>query len=180
MKDLIILSVLMKILLMYDYEFNLDFDEIEKNLKVKKTGKEYSKDYYEKNKEKLREYHKNYHRKKKANELKNKLVIETLRDEDNKYHNGKIYKLTHMDKMIYIGSTTFPLEMVLEFHKEYSKNPENKSKIYKYIREHFDDISIELIQDYKCENKQELESKEGEYIMKYKSEILNVKVPIIY
>jgi hypothetical protein len=155
---------------------NLDFDV---NTKVKKTSKEYSKEYYEKNKEKLREYHKNYHRKKRADELKNRVVVETLRDEENKYHNGKIYKLTHLDKMIYIGSTTVPLETCLEFHKEYSKKHENKSKIYKYIRENAD-IKIELIQEYKCENKQELVSKEGEYIMKYKSEILNEKVPIIY
>lgn len=168
---------------MNEEEFiELFFDEIEKEIVdiTKKTSKEYSKDYYEKNKEKLREYHKNYHRKKKAKELKNKIVIETLRDEDNKYHNGKIYKLTHLDRMIYIGSTIVSLETCLEFHKEHSKNPENKSKIYKYIRENVEDIKIELIEEYKCENKQQLESKEGKYIMEYYSDILNEKVPIIY
>lgn len=168
---------------MNEEEFiELFFDEIEKEIVdiKKRTSKEYSKEYYEKNKEKLREYHKNYHRKKKAKELKNKIVIETLREEDNKYHNGKIYKLTHLDKMIYIGSTIVPLETCLEFHKEHSKNAENKSKIYKYIRENVEDIKIELIEEYKCENKQELESKEGEYIMEYYSEILNEKIPIIY
>lgn len=152
----------------------LNFDEINLDFELKPKV-----NYYEKNKEKLREYHKNYYRKKKAKEFKNRVIVETLRDEENKYHNGKIYKLTHLDKMIYIGSTTVQLETCLEFHKEYSKKPENKSKIYKYIREN-EDIKIELIQEYKCENKQELESKEGEYIMKYKSEILNEKVPIIY
>lgn len=148
----------------------LNFNEIELKPKV---------NYYEKNKKKLREYHKNYYRKKKAKELKNKIVIETLRDEYNKYHSGKIYKLTHLDKMIYIGSTTVPLETCLEFHKEYSKKPENKSKIYKYIRENID-IKIELIEEFSCENKSELHSKEGEYIIKYYNEILNEKVPIIY
>ena len=167
-------------------EFNLNFDEIENEINkeiTKKTSKEYNKVYYEKNKEKLKVYHKNYHRKKRANELKNKIVIETLRDEDNKYHSGKIYKLvnkTNLDKMIYIGSTTVDLEIVLEFHKEHSKNPENKSKIYKYIRENIDDIKIEFIEKYKCENKQQLESREGEYIMKYYNEILNERIPIIY
>ena len=157
-----------------DDETELNFDEINLDFELKPKV-----NYYEKNKEKLREYHKNYYRKKKAKEFKNRVVVETLRDEENKYHNGKIYKLTHLGKMIYIGSTTVSLETCLEFHKEYSKKPENKSKIYKYIRENID-IKIELIQEYKCENKQELESKEGEYIMKYKSEILNEKVPIIY
>lgn len=78
---------------------NLDFDKIEKS-----TTKQ---SYYEKNKEKLREYHKNYYRKKKANELKNKVVIETIRDEPNKYHESKIYKLTHLDKMIYRFNNSF-------------------------------------------------------------------------
>lgn len=152
----------------------LNFDEINLDFELKPKV-----NYYDKNKEKLREYHKNYYRKKKAKEFKNRVIVETLRDEENKYHNGKIYKLTHLDKMIYIGSTTVQLETCLEFHKEYSKKLENKSKIYKYIREN-GDIKIELIEEYKCENKQDLESKEGEYIMKYKSEILNEKVPIIY
>lgn len=70
--------------------------------------------------------------------------------------------------------------MILNFHKENCKNPENKSKIYKYIKEHIDDIKIELIENLKCENKSEMESREGEYIIKYKSEILNEKIPIIY
>lgn len=167
---------------MIEEELNLNFEDIEKEIALELTSKikKPKENYYEKNKEKLRNYHKNYYRKKKANELKNKDVIESIRDEPNKYHNGKIYKLTHLDKMIYIGSTTVSLETILNFHKENSKNPENKSKIYKYIKQHTDDIKIEIIEEYKCENKQELESKEGLYIMEYKSEILNEKVPIIY
>jgi hypothetical protein len=163
---------------MADDDLSLNFDEI--NLDFNSISSKSKLNYYDKNKEKLREYHKNYYRKKKAKELKNKILVETLRDEENKYHNGKIYKLTHLDKMVYIGSTTVPLEICLEFHKEYSKNPENKSKIYKYMKIYGDDVKIELIEEYKCENKQELESKEGEYIIKYKSDILNEKVPIIY
>lgn len=167
---------------MNEEEFiELFFDEIEKEINVeltKKTGKEYNKDYYEKNKDKLRKYHRDYYRKKRSNELKNMIINETIRDEVNKYHSGKIYKLTHLDKMIYIGSTVVSLDIRLEYHKQNAKNYENKSKIYEYIKNN-DNINIEIIEKYKCENKQQLDSKEGEYIMKYYSEILNEKIPII-
>ena len=79
-----------------------------------------------------------------------------------KYSNGKIYKLMNKntEEMIYIGSTILPLEVRLYVHKT-AINHQN-SKLYKYMREiGGENIKIELIENYSCKNKEELEKREG-------------------
>ena len=75
------------------------------------------------------------------------------------YKNGKIYKLwSPMGNEIYIGSTTQPLYRRKNGHKI---NMNCSSKI---LFENYDDVRIELIEYFPCNNKQELDKKEGEYI----------------
>jgi len=83
------------------------------------------------------------------------------------YQNGKIYKLYSPSKnLIYIGSTTQPLSKRLSKHLcDY--------RIYKNGGHHYytsflvlenEDYKIELVELYPCNNKEQLEKKEGEYI----------------
>lgn len=73
----------------------------------------------------------------------------------NKYHGGKIYALRSpsTDK-IYIGSTTQPLYKRKAGHKKKKENEISK----------LDDFYIELIENFKCENREELNKREGELI----------------
>ena len=77
---------------------------------------------------------------------------------DNKYQNGKIYKLV-CDKspLVYYGSTIKPLSRRLVQHK---------SHIDCSSRELFElgNVSIELVEEYPCNNKKELEARERIYI----------------
>jgi hypothetical protein len=75
------------------------------------------------------------------------------------YKNGKIYKLWSPEgDEIYIGSTINSLAKRLGQHKG------NQDCNSKYLFEKYTDIRIELMEEYPCDNKMELNKKEGEYI----------------
>jgi len=75
------------------------------------------------------------------------------------YKNGKIYKLWSPEgDMIYIGSTCRGLAHRKAQHKD---KPNTTSKI---LFDTYTDIRIELIEEYPCDNKEQLNRKEGEYI----------------
>ncbi len=81
--------------------------------------------------------------------------METIINDTNKYINGKIYSLrSHQTDKIYIGSTIQPL---------YKRFYEHKNKKQNELA-NYDDVYIELIEEYKCKNRMELERKEGEHI----------------
>jgi len=86
------------------------------------------------------------------------------------YENGKIYKLTcdKTDK-IYIGSTVCKLNYRLVSHKSL----DCKSKELFELGE----VKIELIENYPCNTKKELETKERYYIQKYKDIVVNERIP---
>ena len=74
------------------------------------------------------------------------------------YKNGKIYKLWSPEgDEIYIGSTTQSLAL----RKAKHKNDRCSSKV---LFEKYTDIRIELLEEYPCDNKEQLNKKEGEYI----------------
>ena len=89
------------------------------------------------------------------------------------YQKAKIYKLWSPqgeDDEVYYGSTCNDLRFRKSQHK--SKNHNCKSKI---LFENYDDVRIELVEDYPCNNKQELNKKEGEFIKNNKC--LNKVIP---
>ena len=89
------------------------------------------------------------------------------------YQKGKIYKLWSpqgTEDEIYIGSTRDELRFRKSNHKK--KNNRCQSKI---LFEKYDDIRIEVIEEYPCNSKAELEKKEGEYIRNNKC--LNKYIP---
>jgi hypothetical protein len=76
------------------------------------------------------------------------------------YQKGKIYKLwSPQGNEIYIGSTVNSLAKRLSHHKSHH-NPCNS----KYLFENYDDVRIELVEEYPCNNKMELNKKEGQHI----------------
>lgn len=85
----------------------------------------------------------------------------------NRYHNGKIYVIrSPSTEDIYIGSTCLPLHKRLYSHnasgKGYLKGTTNYRTSYEVIK--FNDAYIELVAEYPCETKYQLEAEEGKYI----------------
>ena len=88
----------------------------------------------------------------------------------NKYHNGKIYTIRspHTDK-IYIGSTCQPLHK--RFYKHKTKfNTSSKEIVI------LGDSYIELLEDFLCENKNQLHKREGELIREHILICVNKKI----
>lgn len=88
----------------------------------------------------------------------------------NKYETAKIYKLVDIGyTKCYIGSTIEPLSRRMTHHRSSYKN--YKAGKYHYCSSFilFDEygidcIKIELIEEYPCNNKEQLVKREGEYI----------------
>ena len=101
-----------------------------------------------------------------------------MTETDNKYTNGKIYALrSHNSENYYIGSTITRLSQRLHEHKK-KYNQYNDKKTYSKYQSSYKimelgDYFIELLENYPCNSKEELNKKEGEYIRKYKTEIVN-------
>lgn len=79
------------------------------------------------------------------------------------YSKGKIYKVwspSHPELGVYIGSTIQPLYKRLYGHKSVSNECSSKQLMS------CDDIRIDLLEEYPCENKDQLNAKEGEWILK--------------
>ena len=88
-----------------------------------------------------------------------------------RYESSKIYKLVCEDGFYYYGSTTSTLANRLSKHKTNSKI--ENSKLYRHIKPNgWDKVSIQLIEDFPCQNKQALLQKENEYILSGKDDKL--------
>jgi hypothetical protein len=82
------------------------------------------------------------------------------------YNNSKIYKLIcDNSDLIYIGSTTQKLYKRLNEHK---KKDCSSKKLFE-----LGNVKIILIEEVKCENKEQLIKREQYYIDKYKNNIIN-------
>jgi group I intron endonuclease len=94
----------------------------------------------------------------------------------NNYEHGKIYKLVNtVDDDIYVGSTHHPLVKRLSLHKSHAKC--KKSKVYRHLNEvGMENVQIELLEEYPCTSKKELESRERYWIETLKP-TLNKNIP---
>ena len=93
------------------------------------------------------------------------------------FNNGKIYKIVdNKSNMIYIGSTCKTLEQRLKSHisnyKKYKAGKYNYVTVFKTLENN--DYKIELIKNYSCNSKNDLEREEGKFIKEYRNNKLNV------
>ena len=105
--------------------------------------------------------------------------MEVTKNDKNKYHSGKIYTIrSHRTDKYYIGSTCSPLHKRLYQHKlQYRMFQAGKFCLvtsFEIIK--FDDCYIELYENYKCNNRNELTKREGEVIRLLKNEVVNIRV----
>ena len=85
-----------------------------------------------------------------------------------KYINGKIYSLISSDNYYYIGSTASELNLRLSNHKYLSKKYPNRY-VYKHINTvGWNNVKIELIEEYPCNSKKELNEREDYFIKQAK------------
>ena len=88
--------------------------------------------------------------------------------EYNKYNNGLIYKILSLSNptICYIGSTCLTLKLRLALHKSkfknYKKTGKNYYSSFKVLENQ--DFSIELIETFPCNSRNELTKREGFYI----------------
>jgi len=88
---------------------------------------------------------------------------------DPKYKNSKIYEITSNNTtLIYIGSCTISLKQRLCVHKSSKQKCSSK-----YIIE-CGDYNINLIEEYSCNNKEELRIREQYWIDKYRKDGKNL------
>jgi hypothetical protein len=94
----------------------------------------------------------------------------------NKFHNGKIYTIrSHLTDKFYIGSTRDKLYKRLSQHRANYRQYKNGKyhNVSSFIMLDYDDHYIELLEDFKCENKQQLEKREGELIRLHRNNCIN-------
>ena len=80
---------------------------------------------------------------------------------DEKYKRGKIYvvKCKYDDNLKYVGSTILKLNRRLSGHRK-----DKLCYLYKYVNGDWDNFYIELYEEYPCNNRKDLEKREGEII----------------
>lgn len=80
------------------------------------------------------------------------------------YQNGKIYTIRcrNDDSLIYVGSTTQKLTERIAQHRRQSYK--HSKRLFECVNGNWEDWYIELYEECPCNNKQELDKKEGEII----------------
>eukprot|EP00438_Fugacium_kawagutii_P006806 Skav218534 [mRNA] locus=scaffold2478:389636:390136:+ [translate_table: standard] len=94
------------------------------------------------------------------------------------FQNAKIYCLrNNVDDKIYVGSTCQSLSKRMSYHRSDAKKPNRQNTlIYPLMLNYgIENFYIELIEEYPCENSNQLERREGEIIRELKAS-LNQKV----
>jgi hypothetical protein len=94
------------------------------------------------------------------------------------YQKGKIYKIWSPSKnLVYYGSTIETISARLAKHKsQYKAYTNDNAKLYvsSYLVLECEDYKIELIEDYPCNNKEQLHKREGDYIKN--NECVNMQI----
>lgn len=94
----------------------------------------------------------------------------------NKYQNGKIYKIINTtNDLIYYGSTIRDLNKRFNHHKNCYKNKDDNITVYQIFDKYgIENCKIELVENYPCNSKRELELREGYYIKN--NNCVNIKI----
>lgn len=96
------------------------------------------------------------------------------------YTKSKIYMLRCDDGYYYYGSTINDLRFRLKNHKSKATNNMNR-RLYQHINNNWDQVQIILVEEYACENREQLLKKENEYILQHKEDpfCLNISRTIL-
>lgn len=102
-----------------------------------------------------------------------------MMDDYKKYKHGKIYKLvSSRNQETYIGSTYMPLTSRLVAHKSTAKK-EVKRRVYAHFNAlGWDSVNIELIENFECYTRDQLERRETSWIQTLKPS-LNTGKPFV-
>ena len=94
------------------------------------------------------------------------------------YSLGKIYKLfiRGLEEVCYVGSTTNTLSERLCLHRHQAKNDEQNKCASSCLFEEGNEVVIELLEDYPCNSKRELEERERFWLSKF-PEAINKNIP---
>jgi hypothetical protein len=97
----------------------------------------------------------------------------------NKYNNGKIYKITNQTNDIYyIGSTYEKLTNRFNRHKNKYKIRYNNGSVFTLFDIYgVNNCHIELIENYPCETKKQLHTRERHHILENITKCVNKKIP---
>ena len=88
------------------------------------------------------------------------------------YQTAKIYKIVNdINDKIYIGSTCNELRYRMYGHRNDSKKERNTNPMYKDMKDNCEKFRILLVENFPCENKQQLEAREYEIIQQHKKEL---------
>ena len=89
----------------------------------------------------------------------------------NNYELSKIYRIVCQNDFYYIGSTTQSLDARLKTHKNSSHS--KLTDLHIHINTiGWDDVSIELVEEYPCKSKKELYAREQYYVAQSKHDKL--------
>lgn len=92
------------------------------------------------------------------------------------YLDGKIYRLLCSDGHFYYGSTIQKLNYRFNYHKTAAKK-DTKQNVYKYINSiGWDKVKIELVEEFPCKCKKELNKREDYFIKKEKDNELCLNI----
>jgi hypothetical protein len=95
---------------------------------------------------------------------------------EDKYLEGKIYRLLCSDGHFYYGSTIQKLNYRFNSHKTSSKK-DSEQNVYKYINNiGWDKVKIELVEEFPCSCKKELNEREDYFIKKEKDNELCLNI----
>jgi hypothetical protein len=103
-------------------------------------------------------------------------IIYIMENQNNKYANAKIYAIkSYQTDKYYIGSTIHSLTKRLSSHKMHKKNYDlnNLKKLASFDILQYDDYYIELLENYSCNNRNELEAREKELILLHRNNVVN-------
>lgn len=89
----------------------------------------------------------------------------------NMYRRGKIYSMNVDDGHYYIGSTTQCLSACFQHHKDISKT--HDTRVYEYCKQvGWDHITMELLEEYPCDSKKELDERMNHYLLMHELDFL--------
>ena len=89
---------------------------------------------------------------------------------ENKYQDGKVYKIVGEDGAFYVGSTTYSLSHRLSCHKANAKIHPTR-KLYEHFNQKgWNTAKIELLRDAPCASKKELVQAEQQDLQRLRSE----------